>query len=79
MENNPRIIAEWEGDGKPYRVVARRFPGSRGGAAFTLEQRYKDALGNESWRANQTDFDGEEPFLVLLRGIERGQYELVKK
>jgi hypothetical protein len=76
MENKPRVIATWS-DKDTFRVVSL-FPNRRE-PRFIIEKLYKDSLGEESWREYVSSEEIGSPMLDLLKGLDIGRFELVKK
>lgn len=78
-QNKPRKIATWiDGSLNEYRVISSN--PSRGRVPiFIIERKCKDELGDDSWRSCVSIDDGKGLFWDLLRIIESGKYEIVKK
>lgn len=76
MENKPKVIATWIGDNE-FRAISL-YPRNRE-LHFVIERLYKDSLGEASWRQYVSPENITSPMLDLLKGLDSGKFELVKK
>ena len=77
-QRTSKIIAQWHEVSVEYRVVVNRLSGYRN-PDFIIESTYKDSMGEKSWKVVRHVDSNEEILLALFKGLESGQYELVKR